>query len=357
MAQILTKIEKVTDSFYITKSKNKLIENELELLLKENDRIVLPVLKELIKKYAENSTWEALEYSLFNKSHFDRAFFVKLGCEAVGGNVNNILQALASVELRYASFIAIDDVFDLNDERMGNPSMPLKYSNNVSICYGAILKSISSIALLSSDMVNETNYKRFLELNLKDELTHHQVYVGQIDDIVSEQFKIEDVTDDFYLEMIKNSTGVDVGYCFELGCFLGGGSLEQQNYFYNFGVSLGCAMQVRDDLLDFVNDKNLINKEPFRDFVSKKKRLPIILAYRYGTEKEKTLINELFSKRELNEIDKITLSKIVSNEVVLTYIENLKNELLDSARQNLNKINSIKSSEKIISLIFNQIEV
>ena len=269
MAQILTKIKKVSTSLGHKNEYDNLEDNLLETSLLENDKIVLPVLKEIIRKYTDKSIWEALDYSLINKSHFDRAFFVRLGCEAVGGDFKSILPALASVELRYASGTAIDDVFDYNSERMGKPSMPKLYGNNLALCYGAILKSISSVSLLSLYNSNRVDLKSFIEINIKDEFTHYQVYLGQVSDILSEKLNIEEITDDFYLDMIKNATGVDAGYCFELGCLLGGGSIEQQKYFYEFGVSLGTAMQLRDDLLDYVNDKDLINKETGERFCLK----------------------------------------------------------------------------------------
>ena len=139
MAQILTKIAHVSKSLRDKDSDIEYKSKQLENTLLETDKIVLPVLKEIIRKYIDQSIWEQLEYSLINKEHFDRAFFVKLGCEAVGGDYKKILPAMASVEFRYASGTAIDDVFDDNDERMGKPSMPKKYGQNPALSLAAIL--------------------------------------------------------------------------------------------------------------------------------------------------------------------------------------------------------------------------
>ena len=237
MGQILTKIKKVSKALENAHYLDSYTNNELDSLLAETDNVVLPALKEIIRKYTDKTIWEQLEFSLINKVHFDRAFFVRLSCEAVGGDYKNILPALASVELRYASGTAIDDVFDYNDERMGKASMPTKYGTNLALSFGAILKSISSVALLSMYKKINVNLSRFIEINIKDEITHYQVYLGQVADILSENIDIAEVTDNYYLEMIKNATGVDAGYCFELGCLLGGGNIEQQRNFYDFGVA------------------------------------------------------------------------------------------------------------------------
>lgn len=357
MAQILTQVSRPSESLDKKicglEFKYELLENSL----KETDKLILPVLKELIKQHIDKSIWDQLEYSLINKAHFDRAFFVKLGCEAVGGDYTKILPAMASVEFRYASGTAIDDVFDDNDERMGKLSMPAKYGQKSALSLAAILKSLSSISLLSNFKYLNVDPSSFININIKDEFTHYQVYLGQLSDIKSESLPIDGITDSFYLDMITNSTGVDAGYCFELGCLLGGGTKEQQKYIYEFGVALGTAMQVRDDLLDYVNNKELINKEPFRDFETKKKRLPIIIAYRYGSESDKETIKRLFTKEILSEADKAKLSALINDEFVLGYINKLKNELLKTATGNFQKIHAKKDTQRIIDQIIRQIDV
>ena len=357
MAQILTKISHISRSLENKSNDSEYKYKALEQSLLETDKIVLPVLRDLIQKYIDKSIWEQLEYSLINKAHFDRAYFVKLGCEAVGGDYTKILPAMASVEFRYASGTAIDDVFDDNNERMGKPSMPEKYGQNPALSMAAILKSLSSISLLSNFHSININPLSFIDINIKDEFTHYQVYLGQLSDLKSESLTMDEITDSFYLDMIKNSTGVDAGYCFELGCLLGGGTQGQQKAFFEFGVSLGTAMQVRDDLLDYIDNNELINKEPFRDFETNKKRLPIIIAYRFGSDDEKNTINLLLKKGDLAKEDKIILSSLINTDFVLGYIDKLKKELLDKAMVNFKTIKSTQEVEIIIDQIIQQLDV
>ncbi|MCH8011998.1 MAG: polyprenyl synthetase family protein [Candidatus Marinimicrobia bacterium] len=356
MAQILTQVSQVSKSLNDESNDIGFQSKLLEQSLNETDQLISPILKKLIHQYIDKSIWDELEYSLINKAHFDRAFFVKIGCESVDGNFYKVLPAMASVEFRYASGTAIDDVFDANDERMGKASMPIKYGQNPALSLAAILKSLSSIALLSNFKDLNIDPESFIDINIKDEYTHYQVYLGQLADLKSENLEIDEITDSFYLDMIKNSTGVDAGYCFELGCVLGGGSKEQQKSLYEFGVALGTAMQVRDDLLDYVNNSELINKEPFRDFETKKKRLPIIIAYRFGNKNDKETIQYLLKKEELNADDKIKLSSLISDDFVLGYINKLKKELLQTAISSFHKVNASKNSKVIIDQIIQQID-
>lgn len=356
MAQILTQVSQVSKSLNYELNDNGFQSKLLEKSLNETDNLIFPILKKLIHQYIDKSIWDELEYSLINKAHFDRAFFVKLGCQAVGGDFTKYLPAMASVEFRYASGTAIDDVFDANDERMGKASMPNKYGQNPALSLAAILKSLSSISLLSNFKDLNINPELFIDMNIKDEYTHYQVYLGQLADLISENLEMNEITDSSYLDMIKNSTGVDAGYCFELGGVLGGGSKEQQKSLYEFGVALGSAMQVRDDLLDYVNNRALINKEPFRDFETKKKRLPIIIAYRFGNKNDKETIQYLLKKEKLNEDDKIKLSSLISDDFVLGYINKLKKKLLQTAITNFHKVNAKKNTKALFDQIIKQID-
>ena len=350
MSQILTKISQGKTHLYSPFG-------PLENALSETDDIVLPILKNLIKRYADTSIWDKLEYSLINKDHFDRAYFVKLGCESVGGEYTKTLLAMASVELRYASEVVIDDVFDCNDERMGKPSMPKKYGQNTALSLAVILKSLSSMSLLSNYREVNVDYDSFIDNNIRSEHSHHLVYLGQLADLQSETMGVDEVTDSFYLDMIKNTTGIDVGYCFELGCLLGGGTKEQQSALYDFGVCLGTAMQIRDDVLDYIDDNSIINKEPFCDFITHKKRLPIMIAYRFGQEDERQAIRELFEKRHLTDGDRATLSALMKTDFVLGYIGKVLNELLVKAMLNIEKANIAENSLSIIKQVIGLLNV
>ena len=88
-----------------------------------------------------------------------------------------------------------------------------------------------------------------------------------------------------------------------------------------------------------------------------KKRLPIIIAYRFGNNDDKKIIKRLLKKEFLSENDKTKLSSLINNEFVLGYINKLKNELLKTAMINFQKINANKETLIIIDQMIQQINV
>lgn len=357
MGQILTNIKSVVVAATGSNSE-ELIEDSIVIeLLCETDKFVDKAYGKIITANADSKYHDILSYSMKNKRNFERAYYVRFGYEMFKPDWHTIANALASVELRYASLVVTDDIFDRNDVRMGNESLPKKVGDNITVSIGAILKSLSSIALtkqlseldLDSDTINHINYL--------DEKSHINVYEGQIMDINTEKLKIEELTEDFYLEMIRKTTAEDVGFCLALGGLLAGCRYEEAELLKSCGISLGIMMQIRDDVIDYINSKEVINKIPFRDFELNKKRLPLILAYKFATNEEKTCIDQLLKKEQLTDDERKLISDLIFKKEAILYSNNIMLRLKESLFENFDKLNTSVSSKEIISEIVNNIVV
>jgi geranylgeranyl diphosphate synthase type II len=325
--------------------------------LEETDKPTRQALTGLIRRYADKALWPMLDHAVETKRHFERAYAVRLGCEAVGGDWRKLSSAMASVEFRFSSLVVVDDVFDNTGIRMGKPTLPQKWGNNIAVTIGAILKSLSSIALAENLVESAASPSECLRLVIEDELSHYRVYLGQYSDLRSEEMSLDDVSLDFYLEMIKNTTGVDLGFCVQLGGTLAGGSAAQTQLLYEFGIALGTAMQLRDDLLDFIDSDSTINKTPFRDVSQKKKRLPLMIAYRLADSRTRTEIAGYFEKQELSKDDKTRLSNIVLDERILLYLNRLLSDLKKNAMEKFRDVDPPRFLVGVVKEILEKILV
>jgi len=357
MAQILTNIRSVVVETSSSYTEDLTVDSVVMELLHETDVIVKNTYDKIISEDAERNYQEILKYSMNNKRTYERAYFVRFGYELFKSNWQVIANALASVELRYSSLVVTDDIFDNNDLRMGKDSLPKKVGNNISVSIAGILKSLSSIALTKQLITLDLDANTVNRINYLDEKSHLNVYEGQIMDINTEKFKIEELTEDFYIDMIRKTTGEDVGYCLELGGLLAGCSFEEAELIRSFGISLGTMMQLRDDIIDYINSKEAINKLPFRDFEQKKKRLPLILAYKFATADERTSINELLKKDQLEDDERKLISDLIFKKEAILYSNNVMLKLKESLFENFNKLNTSENLKGIISEIVNNIVV
>lgn len=339
MSQILTKLSIIDrKSFSIKRTE---LNMPLSVILAETDKVIINAIINCIEENTSDEYHDILKKASQNKENFERGFFVRMGFELFNPNWKNIKDAMASVELRYSNLVVTDDIFDDNDIRMQSNSIKKDFGDHYAISIAAMLKSLSSIAL--KKQVKES----MLSLNILteiDEKSHILIYEGQLMDLSTEKMNIEDLSVHYYLDLIRKTTGDDVGFCFELGGRLAGCTEGQALSLRNAGISLGTAMQTRDDLLDYVNDNKLINKKPFRDFNGKKLRLPIYLANKFADNEDRKKLKKIYKTGLQSERDAQFISNLVFKEEVLIFLENLLAKLKESASCNFRKIETEQKS-------------
>ena len=100
----------------------------------------------------------------------------------------------------------------------------------------------------------------------------------------------QDVNVDEYVNMITGKTSVLISLCAELGALIGGESAQTVTHYHDFGLNLGLAFQVLDDILGIWGDEETIGKSATTDISTRKKTLPIL----YGLENDEKLAKIYF---------------------------------------------------------------
>jgi len=89
-----------------------------------------------------------------------------------------------------------------------------------------------------------------------------------------------------YLAMVEGKTGALIAASAQLGARLGGAEGERLAHFRNYGLSLGLAFQIQDDLLGIWGDEALTGKSSVSDLESRKKTLPVV----FGLERSEAFV-------------------------------------------------------------------
>lgn len=320
--------------------------NTLDKIIEETQSILRPLIKKYIKRSEKTALKAILQECIKAKESYDRALFVRLGCEAVGGNWQKVLHAMAAVELTDFSVLAIDDILDEAPRRMGMLAIHKRYGEKIDIIVASILKSIATEALVESARQNQLNSHKLTKVILLLEHAHRQIYVGQYLDIYYEGLEFEQVTNDMYLEMIKYTTGIQISACIQIGAILGGGKEEEVNALRDYGLYIGMLFQIRDDLIDYIDNEELIRKIPFLDFQQRKKRWPILFAYQNNPKKVQKLLS-------LHSIPKDEIQNYINQNTIINRIKKIVNKLANNASMGLEfiKVKKIKSLlEEIVNL-------
>lgn len=183
------------------------------------------------------------------------------------GTVNESTQnAALGLELLHTASLVHDDVVDESDERRGQPSVNASFNNKVAVLVGDY---ILSTALLR---VSQTGDQRIVE-NLAQ--LGQTLAAGEILQLTNIQN--QDFSEEVYYQVIKKKTAALFESCAALGAQSAGASDEVVSKAALFGQNLGIIFQIRDDIFDYFDSKE-IGKPTGNDMVEGKLTLPVLYA-------------------------------------------------------------------------------
>jgi geranylgeranyl pyrophosphate synthase len=253
---------------------------------------VVERIKQLTPETFPENLYEPVRYSLQAGGKLLRPVLMLLAGEAVGGTIEDALDAAAALEMVHNFSLVHDDIMDNDELRRGRETVHKKWNANIAILAGdAVLikayDALRQVKPLFLPYVLEKFNRGILE-----------VCEGQTLDLDFEQRT--DVTVDEYFYMIDRKTGKLFSLACELGALLGGGSDEQIAAMRAFGSRIGRAFQVQDDILDFTADEAVLGKDVGSDLQEDKKTFLMLYAREYADESQKRQLQALRQRPHLS---------------------------------------------------------
>ncbi|MCP5100925.1 MAG: polyprenyl synthetase family protein [Chloroflexi bacterium] len=234
-----------------------------------------------------------------------RPLLCLISCEAAGGNWQQALPAAAAIEILHNFSLIHDDIEDASPIRRGRDTIWKIWGIAQAINSGDAMFAMAHLAMNRLIDRNVPAHIVVHALRRFDETNLHLTQ-GQHADI---DFETRDeVTVSEYLEMITGKTAVLLSLCSELGALIAGADPDTITNYQQFGLKLGLAFQVIDDILGIWGDETLTGKSAATDILTKKKTLPVL----YGLSQANTLqhlyttaeADETFVKQVISELDK-----------------------------------------------------
>jgi octaprenyl-diphosphate synthase len=183
------------------------------------------------------------------------------------GRVTDVTQnAAIGLELLHTASLVHDDVVDESQERRGQASVNASFNNKAAVLVGDY---ILSTALLR---VSFTNNQRIIQYLAELGRTLAAGEILQLSNIQSEE-----ISEDVYYQVITQKTAVLFESCAAIGALSAGASEEEVIKAGEFGKNLGIIFQIRDDIFDYYDSKE-IGKPTGNDMAEGKLTLPVIYA-------------------------------------------------------------------------------
>lgn len=204
-----------------------------------------------------------------------RPILCLLACAATGGDWRQAVPAAAAIEILHNFSLVHDDIQDNSPTRRGRATTWTLWGQPQAINTGDAMFAMAHLALsrladrgVPAEII-VTALRRF------DETCVALTY-GQYTDMSFETR--EEVGVDEYLAMIKGKTAVLIALATELGGLIAGAEAMRVRAFADYGLNLGLAFQVQDDILGIWGDESVTGKSAATDISTRKKTLPVLYA-------------------------------------------------------------------------------
>jgi len=250
-----------------------------------------------------------------------RSIFALLGYAATGTNLNpKIYEAAAALEFLQASALIHDDLMDGSDTRRGKPAMHKQFGVAAAILIGDLALVWNEQALHNSQITTP-------EVNRIHDIMRTELMAGQFLDVYEQTQQSYSVERSLKIARYKSGK-----YSIERPLHYGAAlaSPENKETFYQiyseYGLPLGEAFQLRDDLLGVFGDPSQTGKPAGDDLREGKRTALIAFAYDRGSESVKRLINEKLGTSNIE-----GLAEAILESGAPTHVEDLIEKLAESA--------------------------
>ncbi|MEO6148521.1 MAG: polyprenyl synthetase family protein [Mucilaginibacter sp.] len=275
--------------------------------------------------------YEPISYILSIGGKRLRPALVLMACDMFGGNVEAAVKPALAIEVFHNFTLMHDDIMDNAPLRRGKTTVHEKWNANIAILSGDVMMvEANKLIMQVDDRILRTVMNVFNE-------TAQGVCEGQQFDMNFEQD--DTVTIDEYLDMIRLKTAVLLGGALKIGALIGGADAENAENLYRFGVNLGIAFQLQDDILDVYGDPEKFGKQVGGDIISNKKTFLLIKATELAQEKESTQLAKWIAAKNFNATEKVAaVTTIYNNLQVRQHAENTMNAYAEKAFKALDAI-------------------
>jgi len=251
-----------------------------------------------------------------------RPLLVLLSAAAQGLESDQQIKLAAVIEFIHTATLLHDDVVDISSLRRGRPTANAEFGNAPSVLVGDFLYTRAFQLLVALENMDILRH-------MAD--TTNTIAEGEVLQLA--RAGNADTSEDQYLDVITRKTAV----LFAAACYgastLAGASEELKKKQYDFGLNLGIAFQMIDDVLDYEGDAATMGKNVGDDLTEGKATLPLIYTLEHGNPAEQTLVRAAITEKSAEHIEEIIAA--VARCGALDYTRSRAQHFHDLAVENL----------------------
>jgi octaprenyl-diphosphate synthase len=146
-----------------------------------------------------------------------------------------------------------------------------------------------------------------------------------------------DISEDEYLNVLQRKTAYLFSACCEVGAILGAASETEQSTLCDYGLNLGTAFQLTDDLLDFTATEDVLGKAAGVDLLAGKVTLPLIYSMN-GDSSSREMVETVIRQGSYDEVSRVELLGMVERAGGLKRARARADQFAEAARASLDNL-------------------
>ena len=274
--------------------------------------------------------YDPIVYTLALGGKRMRPLLVLASCQMFGGEINDAINPAIGIELFHNFTLLHDDIMDSAPLRRGKETVYKKWNSNVAILAGDTMFALANKYML------RTRLQAISQVVELFNQTAIEVCEGQQYDMDYE--KRMDVSIADYIEMIRLKTAVLLAASLKTGAIIAGAEPSDCEHIYNFGINIGLAFQLKDDLLDVYGDQVKFGKVSGGDIIAGKKTYLYLKALE-SAGPQSDYFQQLYTSNNHNNIEKVIKVRDIFNQ--LNIEQHTRTQIDDYYQKALHNLSSI----------------
>jgi octaprenyl-diphosphate synthase len=242
------------------------------------------------------------------------------------------------LEFIHTATLVHDDIIDESQLRRGREAVHTRWGNHVTVLFGDFLylKSMS-LALTQDDL---SIIRLLCDVTLR-------IVEGEIYQLTKNGDA--DLTEAEHFEIVEGKTAYLFAGCARIGGMLGPITREQQEALWQYGLNIGMAFQIVDDLLDFTGEEEALGKPVGGDLREGKLTLPVIHMRDRGGSRAAALLRKVVESREVSLDEWDEIKTMLTQTRSIEYASRVASDYVERAKK---RLYSFPSSEARDALMF-----
>ncbi len=238
---------------------------------------------------------EVAKYLVRHKGKQLRPMLVIVSARTIAEPTRSSYLAAVVVELLHTATLVHDDVVDEAELRRGFPTINKIWKNKISILMGDYLLAKSLI--IATEIGN---------IELMNVIANVAKSMSKGELLQIQKARKLNITEEDYFQLIRDKTASLISACCEIGAMTSDADDYQRQILRDFGMNLGIAFQIKDDLLDYQSKVGILGKPVGHDLKDKKITLPLLYAFQNSDKRErKQILHMLKNGVKRKQIDEI----------------------------------------------------